>query len=282
MAFTFADLVNTGVDTVEVTGSAIMEFYEVISSLPLEGVDHARVLPLIQKAGKISGYSQLYARSHRPPAGTLLGHVAGRTWFAEPNQIDQIDWGDCGLNVQQLQFARELQHAVALLFAHQPPPAPAATARFDEALVGAIRRYDLMRTDRINYLEAEYRLMRDVLPIPGVTGMSISPPIDVSIPITDPDGILFEMNRMLARWPRLPLHVPPPPQEVSKTLEALVEQAHRDVERVLGPRPGDVLREQSVKAREMHEQTGAPLINVPITDPDGTVREVPLSYDGAD
>lgn len=34
----------------------------------------------------------------------------------------------------------------------------------------------------------------------------------------------------------------------------------------LASRPVDVLREQSVKSREMHEETGAPLIIVPIPE----------------
>jgi hypothetical protein len=81
----------------------------------------------------------------------------------------RIDWGsdEHGLNIGQLQFVRGILRAVRAEFwngevyvdVQGRTVEPESLARFEQMLVDALHAYDSARTERLNFLEGEYREM---------------------------------------------------------------------------------------------------------------------------
>jgi hypothetical protein len=167
MSLTLGDLIQTGEDVVTLTGNQIFEFEDVIKALPPQRVNHARVLTALKGAAKVLGYQTTIG--HDKGGLIPIGYFAGRRWYAEPKQID---WGDCGLNVQQMQFARMIQKSVIAEFRGSATvlmdmaghvTKPEALARFEQTLVTALHAYDTARTERLNFLEGEYKRILNAL-----------------------------------------------------------------------------------------------------------------------
>ena len=132
--------------------------------------DRQRIKELAEKLPqKIVGY--LFRGIGDSHPGELIGGFAGRRWYAEA-AAKRIDWGgiEHGLNIQQMQFARRIQLAVRAEFwtgsawvdMDGRTVEPQGLARFEEMLVTALHAYDTARTERLNFLEAEYRKLLDM------------------------------------------------------------------------------------------------------------------------
>jgi hypothetical protein len=146
--------------------------------------------------------------------GKIVGQFAGRQWYAEV-EPKRIDWGgeEHGLNIQQMQFARAIRHSVAAEFkgggatyvdldGHTVEPE--ALARFEYALVTALHAYDTARTERLNFLEGEYRKQIDITPsfslwprppeeAPACVAMG--DPIGDRVPIFPPTSMYVDRER---------------------------------------------------------------------------------------
>jgi hypothetical protein len=177
---TLGDLISTGEEVVTLTGSQISEFEAMIKRMP-----QSELAPEVETslAGvtKIHGYRHYDRHKHPPGNGDLcFGWFAGRAWYGE-KAPKRTDWGapEHGLNVQQLQFARLILNSVMAEFRGSATvlmdldghvTRPEALARFEETLVRGLHAYDTARTERLNFLEAEYRSMIDLTPMPTTRG----------------------------------------------------------------------------------------------------------------
>jgi hypothetical protein len=180
MSLTFADMVQTSEDRVTITGDQIPEFAAIVEQATMARVDKEAVLTLIQGAEKIVGY-----RVGLRHPGNVIGVFAGRRWFAE-GKTKPIDWAgdEHGLNNLQLRFAHTILKAVMAEFRGSGDvlvdldgriTEPEALRRFEYVLITALHAYDTARTERLNFLEAEYRRQIDRTPTPSVVIWPDSP-----------------------------------------------------------------------------------------------------------
>jgi hypothetical protein len=171
MKLTFGDLIQTSEERVVLSGDQVSEFVEILKQAPMSQVERDVVLASLKDAIKVIGYRYRGIGNRHP--GKMIGQFAGRLWFAEAKERPRIDWGGAehGLNIQQMQFARMIQHSVAAEFQGSGSTyvdldghtvQPEALARFEYALVTALHAYDTARTERLNFLEGEYRKLLDI------------------------------------------------------------------------------------------------------------------------